>query len=110
MPMISRRNFLQRLATGAVVGIVAPAALAELLAPKRTIFLPPRGGWLAKLGFEWVTDTVEFDVSTSVGYNAGVPQFLTVYFNPKILEILAEPIKLEGYPANEIFDSLSFDT
>lgn len=41
---MNRRGFL-RGALGAAVGIVAGAELVEALAPKRTIFLPPRGGW-----------------------------------------------------------------
>lgn len=82
--MTSRRNFLRALATGAAVGIVAPAALAELLAPKRTIFLPPRGGW--RLDSRWLTNTVEFDGSASAGYNAGVPGF---FIMPLSLETAA---------------------
>lgn len=41
---MNRRSFL-RGALGAAVGIVASAELIESLTPKRTIFLPPRGGW-----------------------------------------------------------------
>jgi hypothetical protein len=41
---MNRRGFLQALG-GLGVGVVAGAELAELLAPTRTIFLPPRGGW-----------------------------------------------------------------
>lgn len=37
---MNRRNLLKLLA-----GSVATLAVGELLLPKRTIFLPPRGGW-----------------------------------------------------------------
>lgn len=40
---MNRRGFLGLLAATPVIAI-APELL-ELLAPKRTIFLPPRGGW-----------------------------------------------------------------
>ena len=42
---MNRRGFLRGLLTVGVPAVVAPAALAELLVPKRSIFLPPRGGW-----------------------------------------------------------------
>lgn len=42
---ISRRSFLRNALAGAIVGAVAGPELVELLTPKRTIFLPPRGGW-----------------------------------------------------------------
>lgn len=41
---MNRRDFLTR-ALAAVPVIVAGEALLELLAPRRTIVLPPRGGW-----------------------------------------------------------------
>lgn len=86
--MFTRRNFLRALATGAAVGVVAPAALAELLAPKRTIFLPPRGGWAASL-----PQSFHFP-----GY------VLTVHhIDPKALRILRE--HLCGYDTNEPFES-----
>lgn len=43
---MNRRGFFRALAVGAVTGVVATPALVELLTPKRTIFLPPRGGWI----------------------------------------------------------------
>ena len=42
---MNRRGFFGLLAS-TPVALVAGAELAELLAPRRTIFLPPRGGWL----------------------------------------------------------------
>jgi hypothetical protein len=38
---VSRRSFL----FGSAAVVLASAELAELLAPRRTIFLPPHGGW-----------------------------------------------------------------
>lgn len=46
MPSMNRRNFLRAAFNTTLVGTVATPALAELFTPKRTIFLPPRGGWL----------------------------------------------------------------
>lgn len=43
--MLSRRAFLRGALSLAPV-VIAPPALAELLEPRRTIFLPPAGGWL----------------------------------------------------------------
>lgn len=42
---MNRRQFLTS-ALASVPVIAAPAALLEALVPKRTIFLPPRGGWI----------------------------------------------------------------
>jgi len=42
---MKRRGFLGLLTGAAAAAVVAPAALAEILEPKRTIFLPPKGGW-----------------------------------------------------------------
>lgn len=102
--MFTRRNFLRALATGAAVGVVAPAALVELLAPKRTIFLPPRGGWAAGL-----PPLKSFYFQTHTQYSARVPQFLVNYVDPKMLEILVQPMQyeliLEGYDASEPFES-----
>lgn len=41
---MNRRQFLTR-ALASVPVVLAGEQLAELLLPKRTIFLPPRGGW-----------------------------------------------------------------
>lgn len=41
---MNRRGFMGLLAAAPIAAVLAPD-LAELLAPKRTIFLPPRGGW-----------------------------------------------------------------
>jgi hypothetical protein len=71
---MNRRNFLQSLLGGAIVGAVATPALAELLAPKRTIFLPPRGGW------------------------GGVPEYLENYIDPEIVDMLIQPMHISmGY-------------
>lgn len=42
---LSRRGFLGLFGGAAAVAAVAPASLVELLEPKRTIMLPPAGGW-----------------------------------------------------------------
>lgn len=42
---MNRRLFLTR-ALVAIPVIAAPAALLEALEPRRTIFLPPRSGWV----------------------------------------------------------------
>ena len=41
---MNRRQFLTRALAGIPL-LAAPVALLEALEPKRTIFLPPRGGW-----------------------------------------------------------------
>lgn len=41
---MNRRGFLGLLAAAPAAVVLAPD-LAEMLAPRRTIFLPPRGGW-----------------------------------------------------------------
>lgn len=38
---MNRRAFLLALSTAAAAGLIVP----ELVLPKRTFFLPPRGGW-----------------------------------------------------------------
>lgn len=43
---MNRRRFLTR-ALASVPVVVAGEQLVELLAPRKTIFLPPRGGWTA---------------------------------------------------------------
>src|SRR6478609_4854759 len=43
--MISRRRFLTYLSAAVPVVAIAPSVL---VGPKRTIFLPPRGGWVTK--------------------------------------------------------------
>jgi hypothetical protein len=50
---VNRRQFLTR-ALAAVPLVVAPAAVVDLLLPKRTIFLPPRGGWFSGLTIDGV--------------------------------------------------------
>lgn len=45
---MNRRGFLGLLAATPIAAVLAPD-LVELLAPKRTIFLPPRGGWHADM-------------------------------------------------------------
>lgn len=42
---MNRRGFFSALA-GAAAGVIVGPELAELLVPKRTIFLPPAGGWI----------------------------------------------------------------
>lgn len=50
---MNRRQFLKAAIAGLPV-LAAPAALLEAIEPKRTIFLPPRGGWLRYSGFEFI--------------------------------------------------------
>lgn len=89
---MDRRSFL-RGALGAAVGIVAAAPLVEALTPKRTIFLPPRGGWTTNSA-----PLQSFHFQTHAQYaarsNAGVPQFLTNYVDPKIIDVLVSPMKM----------------
>lgn len=115
---MNRRGFLRALGTAATVGVVAPAALAELLAPKRTIFLPPRGGWYSSA----------FDIQTAIGAELdklfaasyGTP----IYYNNAGFEIIEARInfvlrkygetdaqlrkrmflKCEGWPADKVFE------
>lgn len=49
---MNRRQFL-RGATLSVPLVVAPAAVLEALQPKRSIFLPPRGGWFYSWSERW---------------------------------------------------------
>ena len=74
---MNRRQFLR-----GFVGVAATAGVIETLAPARSIFLPPRGGWMTQPA------------------DAGVPSFLTNYIDPQILDILVRPtryiIRMEG--------------
>jgi hypothetical protein len=69
---MNRRNFL-RAAFGATVGVVAGTELVEALIPTRKIFLPPRDGWVGRA-------------------NAGIPQFLTNYVDPQLIDYLIKPM------------------
>lgn len=108
---LDRRKFLKGLLGGAVVGAVAAPALAELLEPKRTIFLPPRGGWWDNTASESRTaQQIMGDIERMFGKlceqghygdatlhaspNAGVPQFLTNYMDPKLIEVLVRPMRI----------------
>lgn len=86
---MNRRGFLKGL-----VGAVAGAALAEKLST-RSIFLPPRGGWL-QTGYVFAYQSHQYQTHIQWGKpdiaNAGVPQFLTNYVDPKILEVLIKSI------------------
>lgn len=53
---MNRREFFKRFAAVPVAAALAPALVEELL-PTRTIFLPPRGGWIEYN--EVVTNTFE---------------------------------------------------
>lgn len=98
---MDRRTFLRGILRTAVVGAVATPALAELLAPKPTIFLPPRSGWPSASSQEIYDDIVRlfkqmqrqanegWDVNRK--FNVSVPQFLTNYVDPKMVEILVKP-------------------
>lgn len=60
---MNRRGFLGLLG-GAVAAVAAPAALVEALEPKRTIFLPPRGGWAG----DFDTANMRFKATERFGY------------------------------------------
>lgn len=68
---ISRRSFFGLM--GAAV--VATPALAELLTPKRTIFLPPKGGWVPGVQF------------TSVDLLISMDEFVRRYIKPAMQEV-----------------------
>lgn len=83
---MNRRGFLRNVLAGAAVGVVATPALAELLTPKRSIFLPPRGGWSS-----WVlTEALVWEDP-----NAGIPSFMQNYIDPKIFAMFVR------YPEGE---------
>lgn len=105
---MDRRTFLRGILKTAIIGAVTTPALAELLTPKRTIFLPPAGGWLDNTVDFWKPATPEqiledirrmFGKLCEQGYryagpNAGVPQFLTNYMDPKMVEVLVTPMRI----------------
>jgi hypothetical protein len=67
---LTRRGFLGFLA-GAVAAAPAAVALAEeLVTPKRTIFLPPRGGW--RWGEEVMAQYHQFIETTLGSYTSAV--------------------------------------
>jgi len=104
---MDRRGFLR-----GFVGAVATAAVAEALQPARTIFLPPRGGWWSDTDFRGAdARQIQEDIErcfqqmlrrsqepiyyTDAGIEklaAAVPQFLTNYVDPKVIEILVSPM------------------
>lgn len=118
---MNRRGFLKALGAGAV-GVVATPAILEALAPTRSIFLPPPGGWfranlyggklhenLVQVGAlryptpQEILDEAErtFQEMCRNGgqdvehYVLSPPQFLTNYFDPKVLEILLAPVRAD---------------
>jgi hypothetical protein len=116
---MNRRGFLKALGAGAV-GVVATPAILEALAPTRSIFLPPRGGWLVNRVEYYGTTRGRWAYGGAIhenlvqtagremleryqrnvyehGVNAGVPGFLTNYFDPKLLEVLVEPMKAHSF-------------
>lgn len=56
---MNRRGFLGLLAAAPAAVVLAPD-LVELLAPKRTIFLPPRGGWHVDMSHYLTTNEAWF--------------------------------------------------
>lgn len=107
--MLDRRTFLRGMLKGAVIGAVATPALAELLTPKRTVFLPPAGGWWGNtVGSSRTPQEIYSDIERMfsklqeqgwdgnatfrAGPNAGVPQFLTNYMDPKLIEVIVAPM------------------
>lgn len=91
--MLTRRKFLRTLGTAAFAGVVATPALAELLTPKPTIFLPPRGGW-----FTAKTDFC-YGLTSGSAFNGAIPSFLTTYIDPEIIEVLLTPRHFERFKA-----------
>lgn len=67
---MNRRLFLQSFA--AVPVVLATPAIVEALAPKRSIFLPPRGGWPTD-GLQAMLGSSDFEISS--GYSVPLPGF-----------------------------------
>jgi hypothetical protein len=98
---MNRRGFLKGL-----VGVVAGAALAEELSTK-SIFLPPQGGWPRKRTYGGLLseNLVQIsdvrllrspeEVAEFLGPIAGVPQFLTNWMDPEIVNVLVSPEKYD---------------
>lgn len=84
---MNRRGFL-RGALGAAVGAIAGAELAEALAPKRTIFLPPRGGWFTPY------DSSVYDIQTAIGaeLDALLRAHGPVFYNDEGLQLITERV------------------
>jgi hypothetical protein len=85
---MNRRQFLKRALCAAPL-IVAPAGLAELLAPSRTIFLPPRGGWLGPY-----TELAE------ITRKAFVPQLVVQVYktSPLMVALMRPHLAVHGVP------------
>lgn len=87
---MNRRGFL-RGALGATVGVVAGAELVEALAPKRTIFLPPRGGWrLGSLAELQAEAAMSYDLQTAIGRELDALLSLPapIYYNDEGLALI----------------------
>jgi hypothetical protein len=86
---MNRRGFFGLVAASAAV-VVAPE-LAELLVPRRTIFLPPAGGWLSSRGLLRYTEFYDFQRDQLVGRHdvliageqCGVDQIITLDNTPE---------------------------
>lgn len=86
---MNRRGFFGLLAASAAVAVTAE--LAELLAPKRTIFLPPVGGWLSSRGLLRYTEFYDIERNHRVcrhdlfaaGEQIGVDQILSPNNEPE---------------------------
>lgn len=82
---MNRRGFLTGLMSS-VPAIAVGAELAELLAPRRTIFLPPLGGWPLTLrgGWRWEVSDDWYPIRIV----AGGPQL--THWGPKTVQIYGE--------------------
>lgn len=92
METVNRRQFLTH-ALAAVPVIVAGEELLELLAPRRTIVLPPRGGWLPSLRQAWpTTSQFWFDNYYVEGFHFKVEWAQVEHLTPEELLARRQPV------------------
>jgi hypothetical protein len=92
---MNRRGFFGLLAASAAV--VASPELAELLLPKRTIFLPPSGGWLSSRGLLRYSEFYDIERDQLVGRHdvliageqCGVDQIISLNNTPEQAQKMA---------------------
>jgi hypothetical protein len=81
---LSRRGFFKALG-GAAIGFTAGAELLELLAPTRTIFLPPAGGWITHPS--WNGGAISLAELQAITRKAFVPKLITqIYASSPLFE------------------------
>lgn len=100
MTNLTRRQFLTR-ALAAIPVIAAGEQLAELLLPKRTIFLPPRGGWRPHVikwhpGSYTYIDRNAIDVARELSHVGSIRGFETVVHWGKLESIDTALVRLRG--------------